>query len=178
MTLALVRHGRTEWNRARRMQGRTDIPLDAHGRAQAGATGRALSVAVWRRIVASPMLRARETAEIIARHVPGVRVEIDEGLVERGYGRAEGVAVAEARERWPDEDFPGAEAVADATARGAAAVRALFADSRPTVAVAHGTLIRLAVSELTGEDCPRILNGQVVLLDRDGDGFRARTVTG
>ncbi|WP_105566180.1 histidine phosphatase family protein [Microbacterium halophytorum] len=178
MTLALVRHGRTEWNRARRMQGRSDIPLDAHGRAQADAAGRALSVAVWRRIVTSPLSRARETAAIIAGHIPGVGIEPEPALVERGYGEAEGVSVAEARERWPDDDFPGAESVADATARGVAAIRGL-ADAGPaTIAVAHGTLIRLAVSALTGDDCPRLPNGQVVLLARDGDGFRASWLHG
>jgi len=178
VSIALVRHGRTEWNRARRMQGRTDIPLDELGRAQAEATGRVLSVALWQRVVSSPLARARETAEIIAGHVPGVAVECDGALIERGYGLAEGMQVAEARERWPDEAFPGAEPVADATARGVEAVRAVAADGRPAVIVAHGTLIRLTVSALTGTQCPRILNGQVMLLERSGDGMRARTVTG
>ncbi|MGO1412277.1 MULTISPECIES: histidine phosphatase family protein [unclassified Microbacterium] len=178
MSLALVRHGRTEWNRARRMQGRTDVPLDGYGRAQADATGRALSVAVWHRIVASPLGRARETAEIISDCVGDVAVELDDALVERGYGEAEGVAVAEAHERWPDEDFPGAEPIVDVVSRGAAAVRALAEDGRSAIVVAHGTLIRLTVSELTGQDCPRILNGEVVLLTREGDAFAARRVGG
>lgn len=178
MTLALVRHGRTAWNRARRMQGRTDIPLDAHGRAQADAAGRALSVAVWQRIVASPLSRARETAEIIAGRIPDVAIEHNAALVERGYGDAEGLSVAEAQERWPDDAFPGGESVADATERGVAALLDLADTGHATIVVAHGTLIRLAVSRLTGEACPRVPNGQVVLLARDGDRFRSTPLTG
>jgi broad specificity phosphatase PhoE len=69
MTILLVRHGETEWNRARRYQGWSDSPLTARGIAQAEAIGhrlRALPEAANAEIVASPIGRARHTAEIIA----------------------------------------------------------------------------------------------------------------
>jgi probable phosphoglycerate mutase len=69
MTILLVRHGETEWNRARRYQGWSDSPLTARGIAQAKAIGhrlRALPDAAEAEIVASPIGRARHTAEIIA----------------------------------------------------------------------------------------------------------------
>lgn len=69
MTIFLVRHGETEWNRARRYQGWSDSPLTARGIAQAIALGRrlaALPEAADADIVASPLGRARHTAEIIA----------------------------------------------------------------------------------------------------------------
>src|SRR5260370_11160837 len=69
MTIFLVRHGETEWNRARRYQGWSDSPLTARGIAQAEAIGhrlRDLPDASDAEIVASPMGRARHTAEIIA----------------------------------------------------------------------------------------------------------------
>jgi len=69
MTIFLVRHGETEWNRARRYQGWTDSPLTDDGIAQAEAIGRRLRTlpeAVDAAIVASPIGRARRTAEIVA----------------------------------------------------------------------------------------------------------------
>src|SRR5260370_16271800 len=69
MTILLVRHGETEWNRARRYQGWSDSPLTARGIAQAEAIGhclRALPEVAGAAIVASPIGRARHTAEIIA----------------------------------------------------------------------------------------------------------------
>jgi broad specificity phosphatase PhoE len=69
MTMFLVRHGETEWNRARRYQGWGDSPLTPRGIAQAEAIGRklaALPEAAAAGIVASPIGRARRTAEIIA----------------------------------------------------------------------------------------------------------------
>ncbi|WP_068492676.1 histidine phosphatase family protein [Pseudoclavibacter helvolus] len=65
MTLALVRHGRTAWNLERRLQGRSDIALDAHGELQAHAAGRLLARAQWGRVVTSPLTRAAQTASII-----------------------------------------------------------------------------------------------------------------
>ena len=68
MTILLVRHGETEWNRARRYQGWSDSPLTERGVAQAAAIGRrlaALPEAHGAAIVASPLGRARRTAEII-----------------------------------------------------------------------------------------------------------------
>jgi len=174
VTLALVRHGRTEWNRRRLMQGRSEIPLDAYGRDQADAAGRALGVAMWDRIVASPLARARETAVIVAAHLGGPEVELDARLTERDYGAAEGIPVAEAHERWPGQDYPGAEALADAAARGGAAMRDLVERGGSSVVVGHGTTLRASISSLTGEECPRILNGEIVLLEQAGGGFRAR----
>src|SRR4051812_23303135 len=68
-TIFLVRHGETEWNRSRRYQGWSDSPLTTGGIAQAKAIGKrlwALPEAAAAEIVASPLRRARRTAEIIA----------------------------------------------------------------------------------------------------------------
>ncbi len=67
--LYLVRHGETEWNRLRRIQGLTDIPLNDTGREQARRTGMLLTRRPIARVYASPLGRARETAEIIAREL-------------------------------------------------------------------------------------------------------------
>lgn len=156
------------------MQGRSDIPLDDHGRAQADAAGRALAVVVWDGVVSSPLARARQTAQIVGSHLPGLENDVDARLGERDYGEAEGLAVAEAYERWPSHDFPGSEPIEDVARRGAQALEDLADKGRNAVVVAHGTLLRLAIGELTGHACPRILNGETLLLDREGGGFRAR----
>lgn len=173
MTLALVRHGRTSWNRRLRMQGRTDIPLDEYGREQADAAGRTLALAVWDRVVSSPLVRARQTTDIVMSHLPGLPHETDDRLGERDYGEAEGMPVAEAKERWPAQDFPGSEPLTAVAERGAAALREL-ADQGSSVVVGHGTIFRAAIGALTGDECPRILNGEIVLLERTGGAFRAR----
>ncbi len=94
MTLIyLVRHGETDWNLARRIQGSTDIPLNATGRSQARRTGRLLARRTWDGIATSPLSRAFETGTIIADAV-GVDpagIHVLEALVERRYGAAEGL---------------------------------------------------------------------------------------
>lgn len=176
MTIALVRHGRTAWNLARRMQGRSDISLDAHGRAQAVAAGELLSRARWNRVVSSPLARAAETASLIGDCLAGVpdlaAIErgTDERLIERDYGSAEGMPVSEVHERWPDGNYPDAEPLDVLIDRARRVFSDIEQQGGDSIVVAHGTLLRTAVEDLTGSVCPRILNGQVVLLERDGAG--------
>jgi len=91
----LVRHGETEWNRSRRYQGWCDSPLTPRGIAQAEAIGRRLGAmpeAAAAEIVASPLGRARRTAEIIAEclgcHLP---VRFDDRLKEISLGSWDGL---------------------------------------------------------------------------------------
>lgn len=84
--LALLRHGRTAWNRAHKLQGRSDQPLDAEGAAEIRA--RALP-SDWRsaKLVASPLQRAKHTAELLAEGAP---VTTDPRLIEMDFGDWEG----------------------------------------------------------------------------------------
>src|SRR5689334_7037388 len=97
--LTLVRHGETDWNRARRIQGLTDIPLNDTGRTQArdAATGllHQLDPTVPVVVAASDLARARETAEIIAETLGAQTPRLYPDLRERGYGQAEGVGIDE-----------------------------------------------------------------------------------
>ncbi|MCU1474975.1 histidine phosphatase family protein [Amnibacterium sp.] len=98
--LVLVRHGETEWNRLGRVQGLSDIPLNETGRHQALEAGDRLRSEQWDAIASSPLARAAETAEIIARKVGLPAPELVEALVERNYGEAEGLTGEEIDRRW------------------------------------------------------------------------------
>lgn len=91
MELYVARHGETEWNAVERLCGRTDLPLNSRGREQANALAEELlrkNIAVDR-IIASPMIRAQQTAEIVAARL-GTRVETEARLIEQNYGLYEG----------------------------------------------------------------------------------------
>ena len=96
MSLWLVRHGETEWSRAGRHTGRTDLPLTAQGEAQARSLAPRLSRS-WELVLASPLQRARRTAELA-----GLQPVVDDDLREWDYGDAEGLTTKElsAEHRW------------------------------------------------------------------------------
>ena len=89
MTLLFLRHGQTDWCAQGRFKGRTDIPLNETGRVQAYEQAAALTKQRIDAIYASPMKRAAETAQIIAKAL-GLPVYYDERLVERDMGAIEG----------------------------------------------------------------------------------------
>ena len=129
MNILLVRHGETAWNREGRYQGRTDIPLSADGEAQVRGLSVRLAHIPIAVAVASPLSRARRTAEAIL-DGRSTRLELDEGLAEISHGEWEGklssdveAAHAEMLGAWrvrPDRDVPagpGAETLGDVEAR-------------------------------------------------------------
>ena len=168
--LALVRHGRTTWNLERRLQGRSDRPLDEMGRRQARAAARTLAARHWDAVVCSPLSRAHETAALIAAELGTPPPVPDPVLLERDYGLAEGITVAEAQERWPDGRYPGAETTVALAERSGHALRRLAAAPLATVVVGHGAFLRAGIEALTGQPFPRILNGDVILAERGSAG--------
>ena len=160
-TFALVRHGQTDWNAERRLQGSTDIPLNEIGRGQARAAVAALSGYEWDAIVSSPLSRAAETADLIAAGLGlSVARRVPE-LAERSFGPAEGL------QHGPELDalripggFRGAEGEDEAACRGLAALEALAEEfhGRRVLAVAHGTLLRVSLSRAIGRTLERIDN--------------------
>ena len=91
MALYFARHGQTNWNRVRRWQSRTDIPLNQTGRRQARALSQLIRSRdiVFKRAVCSPLSRARETAEILMDGTDPA-LEIDSRLLELDLGQFEG----------------------------------------------------------------------------------------
>src|SRR4051812_26388074 len=94
MNILLVRHGETAWNRDGRYQGRTDIPLSETGQAQVAALGRRLASLPIAVAYASPLSRAKTTAEAILAGRP-IGLSLDAGLVEISHGGWEGKLATE-----------------------------------------------------------------------------------
>ncbi|WP_395405662.1 histidine phosphatase family protein [Pseudoduganella sp. UC29_106] len=101
-SIILIRHGETEWNAVRRLQGHIDIPLSEVGRRQALALGRALAGEQIDAIISSDLGRARQTAEAVVAH-HGLPLQMDPALRERAYGVFEGLLYTEIAERYPIE---------------------------------------------------------------------------
>lgn len=163
--LYLVRHGETEWNRAHRIQGRTDVPLNDTGREQARATGRLLSRRRWDAVVTSPLSRTRETAQLIAAELGLPEPEIVDALIERDYGAAEGLSFPEIEARFPrGAEVPGRETREAVAARVVPALLRLAEERRgqALVVVTHGGAIRsvLATADPDGGH-GTITNGSV-----------------
>jgi broad specificity phosphatase PhoE len=93
-----IRHGETDWNVERRLQGSSDIPLNAKGREQAHLAAQNTADLPIEIIVSSPLSRALETAEIINTNF-NVELIVDDRLAEKHYGDFEGKFLAE-REEW------------------------------------------------------------------------------
>ena len=160
-TFALVRHGQTDWNAQRRLQGSTDIPLNDVGRGQARDAVAVLSEYQWDAIVSSPLSRAAETADLIAAGLelrPARRVP---ELTERSFGPAEGL------QDGPELDalripggFRGAESEDGAARRGLTSLEALAEEFRGgrVLVVAHGSLIRVSLSRAIGRTLQSIDN--------------------
>ena len=89
MNICIIRHGEIDWNLCGKLQGREDIPLNQNGIAQAKNCGLYLKSGKWQAVFTSPLLRARQTAEIIAGavQIPNSIYE-DNDLIERDYGKA------------------------------------------------------------------------------------------
>jgi broad specificity phosphatase PhoE len=150
--LIVVRHGRTVANAAGLLQGRIDHPLDEVGRSQARMIADALGSVD--RVIASPLIRAQETAAAL-----GVPVEIDQRWLELDYGELDGKAVHEVPDeiwlRWrTDPDFApvGGESYGQLHERVVPACEELLEESRDrtVVVVSHVSPIKVAVAWALG----------------------------
>ena len=166
-TFALVRHGQTDWNAQRRLQGSTDIPLNDVGRGQAHDAVAVLSGYEWDAIVSSPLSRAAETADLIAAGLGLTVTRRVPQLTERCYGPAEGM------ENGPELDalripggFRGAEEEYRAAKRGLTSLEALAEEFRGgrVLVVTHGSLLRVSLSLATGRTLPSIDNAVLNLV--------------
>ena len=164
--LILVRHGQTDANRDGLLQGRVDNPLNERGVEQAMVVARALRTSGAQRIVASPLIRAQQTAACIATEL-GLAVETDEQLIELNYGDWESRPLQEiSAEQWAhwrthSQFAPrGGESLDAVAARsvafaGAVLDGSLDSGSRfPTIAVSHVSPMKAIVAWALGAGTP------------------------
>jgi uncharacterized phosphatase len=169
-TFALVRHGQTDWNAERRLQGSTDIPLNEVGRGQARDAVAVLAANEWDAVVSSPLGRAAETADIIAAGLGLPVLRRVPEMTERSFGPAEGM------QSGPELDalripggFKGAESEDEAADRGLAALESLAKEfaGRRLLVVTHGTLLRVTLSRAIGQTLPSVNNAVLNLAHHD-----------
>lgn len=180
MIVAFVRHGQTDWNAEGLLQGSSDIPLNDTGRRQAADALMTLRSTPWDAVVSSPLIRARETARIIAEGLNTPFGRTYPKLVERDYGPLEGTSASDAIDRWPARDYPGAESLDSVAVRGVAALTRIAADfpGKAVLVVCHGTIIRYTLARLAGRPVPGIDNGAVSMVRAEDDGWEVLTVNG
>lgn len=156
-TLAIIRHGPTEWNAAKKMQGMSDIPLSAAGRVQVARWRLPTEFAGWRWMV-SPLQRARQTASMLGAPEDAI---IEPRLREMSFGAWEGFTLEDLRAREGhrfkemegqglDLLPPEGESPRMVMARLAELCADLAREGRPTVAVAHKGVIRALLAAATG----------------------------
>ncbi|MGO4236294.1 histidine phosphatase family protein [Pseudarthrobacter sp. YAF2] len=181
-TFALVRHGQTDWNAERRLQGATDIPLNDVGRGQARDAVAVLAPYEWDAIVSSPLSRAAETADLIAEGLGRTVSRRIPELTERSFGPAEGMQAGPELEalRVPG-GFKGAESEDEAAGRGLAALETLAEEFRGqrVLVVAHGTLLRVSLSRAIGQTLASVDNAALNLAHHHAmDGWKLEYFNG
>jgi broad specificity phosphatase PhoE len=166
VTLYLIRHGETDWNLERRLQGVNDIPMNATGRAQALAVGARLASVPLAAVISSDLTRAKDTAAAIA-EPHGLPVAIDPRLRERSFGLIEGIPRDELERRYgdqlesywtdPDRAFEAGESRREVQDRIAAFITELLAteNADQTALVSHGGTIAAALHWLEREPLER-----------------------
>ena len=161
--LYLVRHGQTDWNRAQRLQGHIDIPLNTHGTLQAHRLAQHLSEYPINTILTSPLRRARSTGRIIAAYSQ-CSLEVDEDLIEIHHGSWQGLTLPAIQSRFIDDwvrwrTRPSTAHVPQAESPEQVMIRITRVLSRledPHVCVvSHGVVLQILLTHLLGQplDC-------------------------
>ena len=169
--LCIVRHGETDWNSQGILQGWIDVPLNALGRRQARAMAAQFDRTGFSAIWSSPLIRARETAEIIA---PLIRLpfpRFHDGLMERNFGIFQGIPKSELAElnpvelqlilkRNPAGHFEGGETMdefADRILEALVLIGSLHTGQKVLV-IAHGWVMDVITRHINGLPRKAILN--------------------
>jgi len=158
MELILIRHGETDWNREGKVQGLSDIELNSDGRRQARQLAVALKDVNIERIYSSPLLRARQTAQIINSYHQ-VPVILDAGLMEMDQGDFEGLSFRELMacekdflKKWIADPaavkMPNGESFMELQTRAWKVVAGIIAEADNTLVVSHNFTIAAILCKL------------------------------
>lgn len=176
MTVYLVRHGETAWNKESRIQGREDVPLDADGLAQAESCAKGFLGKKISAVLSSPLSRALETAKLIGKAV-GAPVYVEPDLTERDFGSVSGRVVDIFN---PEKYASDLEPLDDVAERMLSVLRR-YAERLPHdfAAVSHGGAINALLRAVSGGEIgsgkTRLINAGVSVLKFENGSF---TVSG
>ena len=192
----LIRHGQTAWNRDQIFRGTLDIPLNDFGKEQARQLGRALK----RRqvlnpvLASSPLLRARETAELAGEAVLCKEIATEQGFTDLNFGVWQGKAKADVEKLYPDlyrqwldnpADiiFPGGEALRRVADRAGAALRRLAGSGgdRDLIIVSHRVVNKVLLCGLLGAGLDAFWKIKqdtacINLIEYSGGSFKVKTI--
>lgn len=185
--LYFIRHGQTEWNAIRRMQGQWNSDLSELGRDQSAINGKFLSSLGIEYLVASPLDRTRQTADIINRHLE-LDINFDDRIMEWHCGDWSGEMWDEVSNKWPAEfaawqadQFnyrgPNCENYPDMIDRASPFLdEILELDHNRIAIVSHGMIGRVMVSTLLGHSADEMFlygqsNDTIFHLTEHGEGF-------
>lgn len=156
-TVGLFRHGQTDWNIDMRLQGTADIPMNQFGIAQVTRAAEVLALSKWDVILASPLGRAKQSAEIIQSTLGLSELKIESLLLERSFGIGEGMDYKTWQEQFAHLDsIPGAESTAAVQSRARQLLEFLEREyeGASVLAVSHGALIRFVLNEVSEGQVP------------------------
>ena len=154
MNLYIVRHGQTDWNKEKRLQGQCNIPLNEIGRNEARDVANHLLTYKIERIISSTLDRALETAQIINQSL-NVPLSTDQRLIERSFGDYEGKTYDQEQIAyfWQVNDpSNNIEPLSDVFARVKDFLQSIQGQEETTLVVCHGiiaAMIRIILEELT-----------------------------
>ena len=155
--LGLFRHGQTDWNIDMRLQGTAEVPMNQTGIEQVTTAAEVLANHRWDVILASPLGRAKHSAEIIQQTLGHNRVVIEPLLLERAFGVGEGMDYATWQEQFAHlDEIPGAESATSVATRSRQLLEFMEREYQgaKVLAVSHGALIRFVLNEVSNGEVP------------------------
>ena len=162
MEICIIRHGETDWNKEGKLQGREDIPLNEEGINQMKKNIEYLKKNKWDKIITSPLLRARQSAEIIAKSIGITEIIEDKNLIERDYGEASGMTVEERKKAFPDGKYKGMEVLEELQQRIVNSIikyKEMYY-GKNMIIISHGAAINSLLSYLSNK---KIGSGETIL---------------
>jgi broad specificity phosphatase PhoE len=159
----LARHAETEWSKARKHTGRTDLPLTDEGRRHAATLAQRIGGRRFAAVFSSPLSRARDTAEIAGF---GDQLQLRDDLLEFDYGDYEGITTADIRKARPDwnlwrDGSPGGERPDDVGRRVDRVIAEAVEVDGDVLLVAHGHVLRVLAARWVEE--PASFGGRLAL---------------
>lgn len=155
--LGLFRHGQTDWNIDMRLQGTAEVPMNQTGIEQVTTAAEVLANHEWDVILASPLGRAKHSAEIIQQTLGHNQVVIEPLLMERAFGVGEGMDYATWQEQFAHlDEIPGAESATSVATRSRQLLEFMEREYQgaKVLAVSHGALIRFVLNEVSNGEVP------------------------